>query len=150
MGTTSSTPPKPPSRDLDSVGEIGEMVRRFYGDVAQDDRLGPIFNDVAEVDWSEHLPKLTEFWCRALLGMGRYAGNPFHQHLLVHQKRAFAPADFHRWFQLFTETIELGWIGPNANRAIELATNVAQVHSKQLLGQAVELQRPTSTGEPTT
>src|SRR5690606_40718107 len=54
-------------RDLDDRVEIAEMVRRFYADVAQDDLLGPMFNDVAQVDWSAHLPKLTAFWCRALL-----------------------------------------------------------------------------------
>ena len=50
-----------PERDLDSPEEITEMVRRFYADVAQDELLGPLFNDVARVDWSEHLPKLTAF-----------------------------------------------------------------------------------------
>ena len=58
-----------PTSDLDSPEEIAEMVRRFYADVAMDDLLGPMFNDVARVDWSEHLPKLTAFWCRALLGL---------------------------------------------------------------------------------
>ena len=61
-------------RDLDSPEEIAEMVRRFYQDVAQDDLLGPMFNDVAQVDWAEHLPKLAAFWCRALLGLPGYQG----------------------------------------------------------------------------
>src|SRR5262245_10615178 len=55
--------------DLNDPTEIAEMVRRFYADVAQDDLLGPMFNEVAQVDWAEHLPKLTAFWCRALLSM---------------------------------------------------------------------------------
>ncbi len=55
----------PATRDLDDPGEVTEMVRRFYSDVAQDDLLGPIFNTVARVDWSEHLPKLTDYWCRS-------------------------------------------------------------------------------------
>ena len=46
-----------PTRDLDTPDEIAEMVRRFYADVAQDDVLGPMFHDVARVDWSEHLPR---------------------------------------------------------------------------------------------
>jgi hemoglobin len=55
-------------RDLDDRGEITELVRRFYARVAEDDLLGPVFEDVARVDWSTHLPKLTELWCRVLLG----------------------------------------------------------------------------------
>jgi len=39
--------------------------------------------------------------------------------------------------ELFHETLELGWIGPNARRARDLADNVARVHSHQLLGRAV-------------
>jgi hemoglobin len=132
--------PRPaPTRDLDSPDQIAELVRRFYGDVAQDDLLGPMFNDVARVDWSEHLPKLTAFWCRALLGLPGYAGNPFRAHVLVHAKRPFTPAHFERWLGLFHETLELGWTGPFADRAGEVADNVARVHSQQIIGQAVEL-----------
>lgn len=126
-----------PQRDLDSPEEIAEMVRRFYADVAQDDLLGPMFNDVAQVDWSEHLPKLTAFWCRALLGLQGYGGNPFQAHAEVHHREAFTRAHFERWLSLFHETIELGWVGPNADRAFELARNVARVHSQQLIGQPV-------------
>src|SRR3546814_3832007 len=91
------TPRPTPTRDLDDESEIAEMVRRFYADVAQDDLLGPMFNDVAQVDWSEHLPKLTAFWSRALLGRSGYAGNPFRAHALVHAQQAFTVAHFERW-----------------------------------------------------
>ena len=83
-----------PQRDLDTPEEIAEMVRRFYADVAQDDLLGPMFNDVARVDWSEHLPKLTAFWCRALLGMPGYSGNPFQRPCGRAPERSFTAAHF--------------------------------------------------------
>ena len=133
------TPRPDPQRDLDSPEEIAEMVRRFYADVAQDELLGPMFNDVAEVDWSEHLPKLTAFWCRALLGLPGYSGNPFQAHAEVHLRRAFTAAHFQRWLSLFHETLELGWVGPTADRAAELADNVARVHSQQLIGEPVSI-----------
>jgi len=125
--------PRPaPSRDLDSVEEIDEMVRRFYADVAQDDLLDPMFNEVAKVDWSEHLPKLSAFWSRALLGIHGYQGNPLHAHRVVHHQRAFTAAHFERWLSLFHETLKLGWVGPNADRAAALADNVARVHRAHL------------------
>ena len=133
------TPRPAPTRDLDTPREIAEMVRRFYADVAQDDLLGPVFHRVARVDWSEHLPKLTAFWCRALLGEPGYDGNPFRAHALVHARQAFTPAHFERWLTLFHETLELGWTGANVRRALDLADNVARVHSNQLLGEAVSL-----------
>ena len=134
-----------PTSDLDSEHEIAEMVRRFYADVTQDDLLGPIFNEVARVDWSEHLPKLTAFWCRALLGEPGYQGNPFRAHALVHARREFTPAHFERWLSLFHETLELGWSGPNTRRALDLADNVARVHGHQLLGRALTLGSGAST-----
>ena len=112
------------------------MVRRFYQDVAQDDLLGPIFNDVAAVDWAEHLPKLTRFWCRALLGIESYQGNPFRSHAAINDQSPFTPAHFERWLQLFGDALELGWVGPNTERALALARNVAAVHSSRLVGRS--------------
>ena len=127
------TPRPAPTGDLDSRAEIAEMVRRFYADVAQDDLLGPMFNNVARVDWSEHLPKLTDFWSRVLLGIPGYEGNPFRAHAEVHAKAAFTDAHFERWLSLFHETVEMGWVGPTAERALAIAHNVARVHRHQLL-----------------
>ncbi len=133
----SAGPNRPtPTRDLDDPTEIAEMVRRFYQDVAQDDLLGPIFNDVAAVDWGEHLPKLTLFWCRALLGIQGYVGNPFRSHAEINDRHPFTQAHFDRWLQLFTETVELGWVGPRVDHALALAHNVATVHSGQLIGRS--------------
>lgn len=128
----------PPTGDVDSPDDIAELMRRFYGDVAQDDLLGPMFNDVARVDWSEHIPKLTAFWCRAVFGIQGYAGNPFRAHLDVHVQRSFTAAHFRRWLDLFEENLDLGWRGPNAVRMKALANNVARVHGDQLIGRTLE------------
>ena len=132
-----------PTRDLDTRAEIAEMVRRFYADVAQDDLLGPMFNDVARVDWSAHLEKLTDFWCRALLGAAGYRGNPFRAHALIHHRCRFTASHFEQWLTLFYDTVELGWTGPRAEQARRLAGNVARVHSEQLIGQPVIVAAPT-------
>jgi hemoglobin len=124
-------------RDLDDPVEIAEMVRRFYADVAQDDVLGPVFNDVAQVDWSAHLPKLTAFWCRALLSIPGYEGNPFRAHGEVHARSPFTREQFERWLELFEDTVEGGWSGPKADQALAFAHRVAAVHAKALLGEVV-------------
>lgn len=126
---TNQEPRRP---DITSPADVDEMVRRFYGDVAQDELLGPLFNDVAQVDWSEHIPKLAQFWKRALLDLPGYEGNPFQQHLHVHQQSPFRPEHFDRWLTLFNENLDLRWSGPVVEQAKTLANNVAQVHSRQL------------------
>ena len=108
------------------------MVRRFYQDVAQDDLLGPLFNDVAAVDWADHLPKLTRFWCRALLGIEGYQGNPFRSHAAINDQSPFTPAHFERWLELFHDAVDLGWTGPNAEKAKTFAIRVADVHARYL------------------
>jgi hemoglobin len=134
----SHTSPSHRSRDLDDDVEIAELVRRFYADVAQDDLLGPMFEQVARVDWSEHLPKLTAFWCRILLSQPGYEGNPFRAHVEVHERRAFTRAHFERWLELFHDHVDLGWAGPKAEQAKAFARRVAQVHSRQIIGEAVD------------
>jgi hemoglobin len=112
------------------------MVRRFYQDVAQDDLLGPLFNDVAQVDWNEHLPKLTRYWCRALLGLEGYVGNPYRAHMEINDRSPFTMEHFDRWLQLFHDAVELGWVGPHVDQALAVAHKVARVHSTQLVGRS--------------
>jgi hemoglobin len=131
-GMSRDTVRPPPSRDLATPGEIAEMVRRFYQDVAQDDVLGPVFDDVAQVHWGEHLEKLTSFWCSVLLGLDGYEGNPFRAHATINERAPFTSEHFDRWLQLFHDTVDLRWVGPNATRAVAFAHNVARVHSRQL------------------
>jgi hemoglobin len=124
---------RPLGGDLDDAGEVATFVRRFYAQVSRDDLLGPVFNQVAEVDWAAHLPKLTAFWCRALFGTPGYAGNPFAAHRRIHDREPFTPAHFERWLTLFHATLDLNWAGPNVNKMKALAGNVARVHSQQLI-----------------
>lgn len=118
--------------DLDTPEAVAEMVRRFYGAVAQDGLLGPVFEDVAGVDWGEHLPLLTSFWCRMLLGRPGYDGNPLAAHRRVHAVAPFTAAHFVRWLELFHETLDEGWAGPHVQQAKRLAARVARVHGQQL------------------
>ncbi|HKY16762.1 MAG TPA: group III truncated hemoglobin [Microthrixaceae bacterium] len=126
--------PRSERRDVSSPADVELLVRRFYAAVAQDELLGPVFNDVAEVDWSAHLPKLTAFWCRALFGTPGYSGNPFAEHRAVHERSPFTAAHFVRWLELFEETVDDGWRGEQVEAMKLLAQNVARVHRGQLIG----------------
>lgn len=119
-------------RDIDSAEEITEMVRRFYADVVQDPLLGPMFDDVARVDWSEHLPKLAAFWSRILLSEPGYEGNPLRAHAVIHAQEPFTDAHFQRWLELFFDTVDTGWAGPRAEHAKAFAERVATMHSRAL------------------
>lgn len=146
---TSPNAPEHRGRDLDSPEEIAELVRRFYQDVAQDDLLGPMFNDVAQVDWSDHLPKLTAFWCRVLLGIPGFSGNAFSAHIEVDEKSRFSLDHFERWLDLFHEHVDFGWTGPLAEEAKAFARRVGMAHSSRIVGTPYE-HAPASPAAPAT
>jgi len=121
------------SGDLDSVEAIERLVRRFYGDVAQDDLLSPMFK-LAGVEWASHIDKLTAFWSRLLLGIPGFNGNALQAHRRVNAQRPFTPAHFERWLNLFTGAVDSEWSGPNAERAKTLAHRMAAMHEEQIVG----------------
>jgi hemoglobin len=121
-----------PTSDLDSHSDIEDLVRRFYRAATQDDLLGPMFNDVAQVDWSEHVPKVIAFWSRVLFGVHGYEGDALRAHEVISAKVTLAPAHFERWLDLFGETVDLGWAGPRAERVKQFAADFARVHMAQL------------------
>jgi hemoglobin len=131
-----SAPPPFRDRDLDDREEIAEMVRRFYREVAQDDILGPIFDGAMAVDWAEHIPKLTRYWERMLLGLPGYDGHPMDAHRRVRERSPFEPEQFDRWLELFVDTVDGGWAGPVAQLAKQRAVAVANAISRQLLDDA--------------
>lgn len=125
--------------DLESREEVEELVKRFYGDVAQDEILGPYFKDVAHTDWYAHLPKLVDFWSRILFSSPGYTGNPLREHIRIHELKALTHEAFQRWLELFQETIDMGWEGPNCELIKQKAVYIAVVHSKALIGTPLDL-----------
>jgi hypothetical protein len=65
------------SMDIATTDDVALLVDRFYGKVRCGALLGPIFNDVAQVDWPSHMATLYSFWETMLLGTGTYRGAPF-------------------------------------------------------------------------
>jgi hemoglobin len=122
-----------PRRDLDNRAEIHDLVVRFYREVAFDDLLAPVFVEIAEVDWSTHIPKLIDFWCRVLLGHPGYDGFVLGAHQEVHELEAFRPELFDRWYTLFVETVDQGWRGPMAETAKVHAARIAKTLARRLL-----------------
>ncbi len=85
---------------------IERLVRRFYGRIRDDERLGPIFLSVLGDDWEEHLLRMIDFWSSLMLLSGRYSGSPMPKHIAL---RGITREDFGRWLTLFEQTaLEVG------------------------------------------
>lgn len=110
-------------KPLENRADIELLVNNFYAKVRQDSFIGPVFNDVAKVNWDEHLPKITNFWCDLMLGEETYHGRPFPPHIPL----KLEVSHFERWLTLFLETVDENFVGLKAeeikNRAFGIARN---------------------------
>jgi hemoglobin len=107
--------------DIESEEDIRRLVETFYERVNEDPVLGPIFNDVAKVNWEEHLPHLRRFWSSLLFRSGTFKGNPFEKHQLL----PIGKEHFSTWLGLFRRTIDDLFAGPKAEEAKGIAASIA-------------------------
>lgn len=113
--------------DLTSRADIEQLVDAFYDRIRADARLGPIFDDVARVDWAAHLPKMYAFWESILFGAAGFKGNPLAVHRALARQTPLAPDDFDRWLELFATTVDDLFAGPVADEAKRRAMRIASV-----------------------
>lgn len=107
---------------LETRDDIKLLVDTFYAKVRQDSLIGPIFTDVAKVNWDEHLPKLYNFWADLLLGEDTYRGRPFPPHM----KLNLIPSHFEQWLRLFVVTVDENFVGLKAEEAKGRALRIAR------------------------
>ena len=111
--------------DMDSKESIEFFVDRFYERVLADERLSPIFVDVAEVELSVHLPHIKNYWCKLLLGEKKYQRHTMSIHRQLNDKRALQSDDFQRWLTYFCATADEHFAGKRTERAKYVAKKIA-------------------------
>jgi hemoglobin len=109
--------------DINSPADVNLIVRRFYQAAIPDPLLGPVFR-AADVDWSAHIPLVSEFWEGQLLGTGDYRGNVLRAHLAIMPTAPFGARHVTRWLELFDETVDEYFAGPTAEHAKQRAHQV--------------------------
>ena len=115
-------------KDITTIEDIRLLVNTFYGKVRADDLIGPIFNDVIQDRWPEHLEKMYRFWQTVLLGEHTYFGSPFVPH-------ADLPVDhqhFERWMGLFEPTVDELFSGEKAQEAKWRAGKMAEMFETKI------------------
>ena len=120
--------------DLADRADVHDLVVHFYREIVFDELLEPVFAEVAEVDWSVHIPKLIDYWCRVLLGDAGYDGAILTAHRHVHDLEPFRLEHFDRWYELWVQSIDAAWAGPLAERAKHHAARIGASLARQLLG----------------
>lgn len=117
----------PASQDLTCRADIIRLVDAFYERIRGDEKLGPIFNEVAHVNWEAHLPKMYDFWDTVLFRAGTFRGNPLAAHARLVSVADMSKASFDHWLELFTATVNDLFQGTNAAVIIRSAEDMANV-----------------------
>ena len=120
-----STPALP---DLRTEADIIQLVDTFYEQVSADALLAPIFMEVAQIDWTHHLPTMYDFWSSVLLGTSRYKGRPLAQHFPL----PIREEHFQRWLTLFQTSVDSLFSGPGAEDAKKRAQHIGAMFQHRL------------------
>lgn len=109
-------------KTLASRADLEILLDKFYDRVKKDDLIGPIFNDVAQVNWDEHVKKIYNFWDTLLFGAENYKGRPFPPHIPLGLK----VEHFKRWLELFFMTVDELYEGQKAEEIKIRAFNMGR------------------------
>ena len=83
-----------------SMESITQLVHGFYGDVRQDQLLGPVFEKALHGQWDAHLQRLVDFWSTVALGTRSFKGDVFGKHMAL---EGVTPAHFAAWVGLWQQ-----------------------------------------------
>lgn len=117
-----------PHKDISTDDDIKLLVDSFYQKVNTDELLSPIFNGLAQVNWSEHLPTMYNFWGSLLLHNNTYRGQPWPKHAVL----PVNTAHFSRWLTLFKQTVDEHFAGPKALEAKNTAASIADTFQNRM------------------
>ena len=115
-------------REIKNIKDIKLMVDSFYAKVQKDELIGPIFDEIIQDRWPEHMEKMYSFWETVLLGNHTYNGSPFPPH-------AKLPVDiehFERWLSIFLQNLDEHFTGRKAEEAYWRAEKMAQMFNYKI------------------
>lgn len=120
-------------RDIENAQDVKMFLDAFYKKVKVDDTIGYIFNDVASINWDDHMPKIYAFWESILMGKPGFSGDIMGVHRLLDQKERLTKNHFDQWIRLFEETLHEMYAGAVVNEAINRAKTIRRTMEFNLI-----------------
>lgn len=116
-----------PLPDLNDRNDIIRLVDGFYERIRSDEKLGPVFEEIAQVDWETHLPKMYDFWDTVMFRSGTFRGDPIAAHKKLGPLTDMSQATFDHWLDLFRATVSELFAGEKAEHIVRCAEDMANV-----------------------
>ena len=120
-------------KDIASRKDIECLVNQFYERVKADPLIGPVFTEIARVNWEKHLPLMCDFWENAILFTGCYQGNPMDLHKHLHKAMPLLQEHFQQWNHLFITTVDDLFSGEKALLAKQRALKISAILQAEIL-----------------
>lgn len=120
-------------KDITAREDIELLVNSFYEKVKQDDVIGFIFTDIAQVNWEKHLPVMYDFFENMLFYTGSYTGNPMELHRHINRLLPLTREHFQQWELLFCNTVDELFEGDTAALVKQRALSISAVMKIKIL-----------------
>jgi hemoglobin len=127
--------------DIISREDVVLLVNSFYYKVQESPVLGFIFNDIAKLNWDEHLPRMYSFWASALFNELSFTGNPMRKHIALSRLTSMTDVQFNEWLTLFYQTVDEHFEGSKADEAKARAANIARNFQRNIQATSMEDER---------
>ena len=116
-------------KQLETRADLETLLTEFYKIATTDKEIGHHFDDL---DLAAHLPMIVDFWEKVLFGKAVYFGNPLVVHKILHKKSPLTLADFQRWVEIFSRTVDALFTGETADAAKLRAKMIAHSLNQNL------------------
>ncbi len=115
-------------KDIETRQDIDFLMRDFYSKALDDNLIGFIFTEIAEINMEHHLPIIVDFWEMILFQtvnfQEKYGRSPMFTHVELNKKTPLKLAHFTRWLKLFNESVDKNFVGETAEIAKSRAVSI--------------------------
>jgi hemoglobin len=112
-------------RDIENRTDLEQVLIAFYDTALRDDRIGHFFTTVVPINLQTHIPVIAGFWESVVLGTQGYRKNVMEVHQHIHRLMPIQKSHLDRWVEIFTQTIDEHFAGPNAETMKQRGRSIA-------------------------
>jgi hemoglobin len=123
-------------KDITTRKDIEILVDEFYSKIKNDEQIGFIFFEIANVNMEKHLPIMYDFFENMLFYTGSYTGNPMELHKHVSRLFPLTEAHFRQWNYLFCTAVDALFAGKTAELVKQRAKSISTVMQIKILNQS--------------
>lgn len=128
-------------KDIKTRRDIELLIDKFFEKIKGDELIGHYFIEVANVNWDEFLPRISDFWENTLLLTGSYTGNPMMIHKRIHSSFPLEEKHFQRWVTLFNSTVDELFEGEKGLLAKQKVISISSIMKGKILNEKARTQR---------